>query len=217
MAEVLKDFFGLMNRTDPVEETGIVPFSSTVLTTVLRSPTTTPALVVPSPGGLIASPGSGGRAAQFTQRVMNSYSGPVPSYFGYNVEQFSYILIASGCLGSLIFVISFYVVMYCKKVIDRRRNARWLAMGFSPSTDSGFQLNQAEYYARSEVFLVHFPNMPRSTTDVYLGNIGFPPLVPRESLGAGQVEADPFIQLTSNDINVRFGEKGNISLPERLV
>ena len=83
-----------------------------------------------------------------------------------------------------------------------------------------------------EVFLVHWPDMPRSTTDVFIGTVGFPPLVPRPPpplltspvLAAGKVSGtsdasttglgvgtraavlggDAFIQLTPNDVRLDF-------------
>ncbi|OQV14565.1 hypothetical protein BV898_11286 [Hypsibius exemplaris] len=148
----------------------------------------------------------GSRSANFGYKIVSTAShtgGPYAAadrYFGYDVEQFSYILIASGLLGSVTFVAVFYIVMACRKVYVKRRNARWNALG-------------------CEVYLVHWPDMPRSTTDVFIGNAGFPPLVPPEprdgtatvtvpvvapvegsTVDGGDVLADrAFIQLTPND------------------
>lgn len=218
MAEPLKNFFGLLdhpyltNEGNSSSDSSMVASLTSVHPFIWRfQPSLPSSTLLP-----VQVNGSSGRV-HMTHRIVSNFAGPASSFFGYNVEQLSYILIASGCLGALVFVVAFYTVMFCKKVIDRRRNARWLAMGFSPSNDSGLAFTRADC-ARSEVFLVHFPHMPRSTTDVFLGNIGFPPLVPPAyELSPTQLESDPFIRLAPDDITVRMGANTTLILPERLI
>ncbi|GAU90333.1 hypothetical protein RvY_02762-3 [Ramazzottius varieornatus] len=207
MASPLRDFFGhYMEVTEDVDyhdhpNTTTVTFPPLTLTSV-------------SPNTYIGGH-NGGKSSPYDYRVLNqrSYAGQ-QAYFGYDVEQFSYILIASGCLGSVVFVIAFWIVMLIRRTYVRRRNARWIAMGFSPSTHSGLALTDA--YGRSDVYLVHFPDMPRSTTDVFIGNVGFPPLVPYDSDRRRQEEE--FIQLGVNDVRVDnvLARKGS-PFPERLI
>ena len=104
--------------------------------------------------------------------------------------------------------------MCVRRMYVRRRNARWMAMGFSPSTHSGLALT-SDVYGRSDVFLVHFPDMPRSTTDVFIGNVGFPPLVPYDS---ARREGEEFIQLGVDDVRVdNLLAKKSSPFPERLI
>jgi hypothetical protein len=191
----LRDFFGWMNSTESPH--------------LLRNRSTDTFNDHPLRTNLLA----GSRSANFNFKVVNSHtyasSSSADVYFGYDVEQFSYILIASGLLGSVTFVVIFYIVMACRKIYLIRRNARWNAMG-------------------CEVYLVHWPDMPRSTTDVFIGAAGFPPLVPlpeqRVSSSGERLAtesatlADAFIQLTPNDVRIDFPyPKKYLQYPERLI
>ena len=88
MASPLRDFFGhYMEVTEDVDYSDLPNTTSSTSTSLT--------LTSLSPNTYI-----GGKSSPYDYRVVNqrSYAGQ-SSYFGYDVEEFSYILIASGCLG----------------------------------------------------------------------------------------------------------------------